>query len=75
MRQDEAIRREHEALDEISRIGQELDSLDILIFRFGQARQDWYNPEMVRRLSRAKKRLEAEQEAWRVKRAEYAQFI
>lgn len=73
MRQDEAIRREHEALDEISRIGQELDALTRLIFQFGQAR--YYNPEMVRRLSRAKKRLEDEQEAWRVRRAEYAQFI
>lgn len=73
MRQEEAIRREHEALEEIARLGQELDALDILIFRFGQSR--YYNPEMVCRLSRAKARLEAEQEAWRERRAKAAKFI
>lgn len=75
MHRDEAIRREADTLEEIARIGQELDALDILIFRFGQTRQDWYNPEMVKRLARAKRRLEQEQDEWRERRAYYASFI
>lgn len=75
MRQDEAIRREHEALDELARIGQELDALDVLIYRFGQARRDWHNPEMVKRLNRARERLERERADWLARRAEAARYI
>ena len=73
MRRNEAIKLAHAAMDEIAQLGQEIDALDILIFRFGQAR--YYNPEMVRRLSRAKARLEAGQEEWRRLRDDYAKYI
>lgn len=75
MRQDEAIRREHEAMDELSRIGQEIDAIEQLIFRFGQANQRWFNPEMVKRLSRARIRLLRDREQWQERRAEAARFI
>ena len=73
MEQHEAIKREHEALDELARIGQELDALDILIYRFGQAR--YYNPEMVSRLARARLRLLRERDTWLERRKAAAQFI
>ena len=73
MEQHEAIKREHEALDELARIGQELDALDILIYRFGQAR--YYNPEMVNRLARARVRLLRERDTWLERRKAAAQFI
>lgn len=73
MRQEEAIRREHEAMEELARIGQELDALDVLIFRFGQSR--YYNPEMVKRLGRARIRLLIDREKWQERRAEAARFI
>lgn len=75
MRQEEAIRREHEAMDELARIGQELDLVERLICQYGQANQRWFDPEKVRRLNRTRLRLLQEREAWQERRREAAQYI
>jgi hypothetical protein len=75
MHQSEAIRREHAAMDELARIDQELCALDVLICRFGQANQRWFDPEMVKRLSRARRRLLRDQEIMQELRKEAARYI
>jgi hypothetical protein len=73
MRQQEAIRIEHEALERLARLSEELAELDKLIFWFGQAR--YYNPTMVRRLSRTRERLLAERTEEQERRREAAKHI
>lgn len=73
MKQQEAIRAEHAAMDELARIGQELDALDMLIFHFGQAR--YYNADLLARLTRARARIITDRERWQARRAEAARHI
>lgn len=58
MEREDAIRASQAAMDALARISEEIQEIDWLIVRYGQAR--WYNPEKVKRLSRTRDRLLAE---------------
>ena len=73
MERQEAIRANQDTMNALARISEEIGELDKLIFWFGQAR--YFNPTMVRRLSRTKARLLAEKEALKAQRAYAQQFI
>lgn len=73
MERTEAIRANQEAMNALARISEEIAELDKLMFWFGQAR--YFNPTMVRRLSRTKARLVAEKEELKKARAYAQQFI
>ena len=75
MERADAIRANQDAMDALARLSEELHAIDVLICRFGQTSQRWYNPEMVRRLNRTRKRLLIEREIHMAARAYAAQFI
>lgn len=73
MQREAAIRASQAAMDELARISEELQEIDWLIVRYGQAR--WWNPEKVKRLSRTKQRLLAEKDEHIARREYAAQYI
>lgn len=73
MEREDAIRASQAAMDALARISEEIQEIDWLIVRYGQAR--WYNPEKVKRLSRTRDRLLAERADLIARKDNAAQYI
>ena len=73
MERQAAIHANQAAMNALARLSEEIGELDKLIFWFGQAR--YFNPKMVRRLSRTKQRLITEKERLKAECEYTRQFI